>query len=199
MWYQRYRLLLVIYGICLVVGVREYLISRGTAPPGWFSEEGRELTEVIARVNPRESDTEFLESMQALWGGDLDGFERLLQEALAKDPKHDNMMLRFHAQHLIDTGANWLDVNQALNRWRLNHPFDPEPINYYMDRGPRTELELTAMEDALERVRWIDRVRLEPIGRAGAEPPWRAIIVFRHGVVADVRDVMSAVNLVRPN
>ena len=46
MWYQKYRLLLVIYGICLILGAREYWLSRGSEPPGWFSEEGRALTEV---------------------------------------------------------------------------------------------------------------------------------------------------------
>ena len=93
----------------------------------------------------------------------------------------------------------WFLVNQALNRWRINHPFDVETINYYIDRGPRTQLELTAMQDAFLRIRWIDRIGLEPIGPEEPEQRWRAIIAIRNAAVVDIRDTISAVNLIRPN
>ena len=199
MWYQKYRLLLVIYGICLILGAREYWLSRGSEPPGWFSEEGRALTEVLVRVNPEEPDTEFLRGMQSLASGDVAEYERFLEEALEKSPKHNDMLLRFHAQHLIDTGADRVAVNQALNRWRINHPFDVETINYYIDAGPRTEFQLAALEDALQRVRWIERVWLEPIAGEAGTQPWRIVIDFRDAAVVDIRDVTRAVSLILPN
>ena len=197
-WYQKYRLLLVIYGICLIVGGREWWLSRGSEPPGWFTEEGRALAEVLVRVTPDEADTEFIQGMQSLASGDVAEYERFLEEALARNPKHNDMLLRFHAQHLIDTGADWVAVNQALNRWRINHPFDVETINYYIDRGPETDLQLAALEDALLRVRWIERAWLEPIAVEDGTRPWRIVIDFRDGAVVDIRDVDRAVGFVLP-
>ena len=197
-WFQKYRLLLVIYGACLVVGGREWWLSRGSEPPGWFTEEGRELAEVLARVTPDEADTEFIQGMQSLASGDVEAYERFLEEALAENPKHNDMLLRFHAQHLIDTGADWLAINQALNRWRINHPFDVETINYYIGAGPETELEFATLEDALARVGWIERVWLEPIAAEDGAQPWRIVIDFADGAVVDIRDVTRAVGFVLP-
>ena len=197
-WYQKYRLLLVIYGLCLIVGGREWWLSRGSEPPGWFTEEGRALAEVLVRVTPDEADTEFIQGMQSLASGDVAEYERFLEEALARNPKHNDMLLRFHAQHLIDTGADWVAVNQALNRWRINHPFDVETVNYYIDRGPETDLQLAALEDALLRVRWIERAWLEPIAAEDGTRPWRIVIDFRDGAVVDIRDVDRAVGFVLP-
>lgn len=198
-WYQKYRLLLVIYGLCLLLGGREWWLSRDSEPPGWFTEEGRELTEVLVQVNPDEPDTEFLRGMQSLASGDVEAYERFLEEALAQSPKHNDMLLRFHAQHLIDTGADWVTINQALNRWRINHPFDVETINYYMDAGPETNLQLAALEDALLRVRWIERVWLEPIAAEDGSRPWRIVLDFTDGAVVDIRDVTRAVSFVLPD
>ncbi len=195
-WHRKYRLLLVIYGACLIVGGREWWLSRGSEAPGWFSAEGRELTDVLVRVNPDEPDTEFLQGMQSLASGDVEAYERFLEEALERSPKHNDMLLRFHAQHLVDTGADWTRINQALNRWRINHPFDAETLNYYIDAGPETDLELAALEDALLRVRWIERVWLEPIAAADGTRPWRIVIDFADGAVADIRDLTQAVNFV---
>ena len=197
-WYQKYRLLLVIYGLCLIVGGREWWLSRGSEPPGWFTEEGRALAEVLVRVTPDEADTEFIQGMQSLASGDVAEYERFLEEALARNPKHNDMLLRFHAQHLIDTGADWVTVNQALNRWRINHPFDVETVNYYIDQGPETDLQLAALEDALLRVRWIERAWLEPIAVEDGTRPWRIVIDFRDGAVVDIRDVDRAVGFVLP-
>ena len=197
-WYQKYRILLVIYGLCLVVGGREWWLSRGSEPPGWFTEEGRALTEVLVRATPDEADTELLQGMQSLAAGDVEAYERFLEEALAQNPKHNDMLLRFHAQHLIDTGADWVTVNQALNRWRINHPFDVETVNYYIDAGPETNLQFAALEDALLRVRWIERVWLEPIAAERGMQPWRIVIDFTDGAVVDIRDVDRAVSFVLP-
>ena len=197
-WHRKYRLLLVIYGICLIVGGREWWLSRGSEPPGWFTEEGRALAEVLVRVTPDEADTEFIQGMQSLASGDVAEYERFLEEALARNPKHNDMLLRFHAQHLIDTGADWVTVNQALNRWRINHPFDVETVNYYIDRGPETDLQLAALEDALLRVGWIERAWLEPIAAEDGTRPWRIVIDFRDGAVVDIRDVERAVGFVLP-
>ncbi|MCY3704573.1 MAG: hypothetical protein OXH08_03600 [Gammaproteobacteria bacterium] len=197
-WYQKYRLLLVIYGICLIVGGREWWLSRGSEPPGWFTQEGRALAEVLVRVTPDEADTEFIQGMQSLASGDVAEYERFLEEALARNPKHNDMLLRFHAQHLIDTGVDWVTVNQALNRWRTNHPFDVETINYYIDAGPETDFQLAALEDALMRVRWIERTWLEPIAAEDGTRPWRIVIDFTDGAVVDIRDVDRAVGFVLP-
>ena len=197
-WYQKDRLLLVIYGICLIVGGREWWLSRGSEPPGWFTQEGRALAEVLVRVTPDEADTEFIQGMQSLASGDVAEYERFLEEALARNPKHNDMLLRFHAQHLIDTGVDWVTVNQALNRWRTNHPFDVETINYYIDAGPETDFQLAALEDALMRVRWIERTWLEPIAAEDGTRPWRIVIDFTDGAVVDIRDVDRAVGFVLP-
>ncbi len=197
-WYQKYRILLVIYGLCLLVGGREWWLSRGSEPPGWFTEEGRALTEVLVRATPDEADTELLQGMQSLAAGDVEAYERFLEEALARNPKHNGMLLRFHAQHLIDTGEDWVTVNQALNRWRINHPFDVETVNYYIGAGPETDLQLAALEDALLRIRWIERVWLEPIAAEDGTQPWRIVIDFRDGAVVDIRDVDRAVSFVLP-
>ncbi|MDE0356749.1 MAG: hypothetical protein OXN92_03280 [Gammaproteobacteria bacterium] len=197
-WHRKYRLLLVIYGLCLIVGGREWWLSRGSEPPGWFTEEGRALAEVLVRVTPEEADTEFIQGMQSLASGDVAEYERFLEEALARNPKHNDMLLRFHAQHLIDTGADFVTVNQALNRWRINHPFDVETVNYYIDAGPETDLQLAALEDALLRVRWIERAWLEPIAVEDGTRPWRIVIDFTDGAVVDIRDVDRAVGFVLP-
>jgi hypothetical protein len=193
MWLRRYRILVVIYGACLVVGVREYLVNRGEEPFGWLSPEGQELIEIIARVNPEDPDTDFLRSMQALAGGDPDEFTRQIEAALSTDAKHNEMLLRFHAQYLLDTGADWGRVNEALNRWHRNYPFSTETITLALASGPGSESETALWERALARVPWLADFRLAPVDGGGA-PRWRLEMLFRRGRYIDVREVVEAVS-----
>lgn len=192
MWLRRYRLLVVIYGTSLVLGVREYLVNRDTEPFGWLSAEGQELIEIIARANPDDPDTEFLRGMQALAGGDREEFERQLEAALSTDIKHNEMLLRFHAQYLLDRGAEGERVNEALNRWHRNYPFSTETITLVLPAGPASEAERARWDDSLSRVRWLADFRLSSYDGAPV-PSWRLEMLFRRGHEIDIHEVLEAV------
>lgn len=86
---QRYRLLLVVYGIAIGVGIREYIVARrgeGVGGAGGceasaaacfsissrarvvsdsaFWSQHAEIADVVARLNPDDPDTYFLRGMQ---------------------------------------------------------------------------------------------------------------------------------------
>ena len=82
-WFRRYRMLIGIYAIALVVGTREYLISRSRGPVDLQDEEWSDMTSVVSKINPGDPDTEFLEAMQALQLGDTEEFVRQMEGALA--------------------------------------------------------------------------------------------------------------------
>jgi hypothetical protein len=193
MWLHKYRLLVVIYSICLVVGVREYLVNRGSDPFGWLSPEGQELIDIIAGVNPEDPETEFLRSMQALAAGEPDEFERQIEAALAADIKHNEMMLRFHAQYLVDRGADWGRINEALNRWHRNYPFSTETITLALASGPASPAEQAMWERSLGLIPWLADFRLASQER-GAVASWQVEMLFRRGRPIDIEDVVEAVS-----
>ena len=126
MWYRRYRMLIGIYTIAMIVGAREYLVSRGQEPVDFLNEKWSAMTDVVSVINPGDPDTDFLEAVQALQQGDEETFLEHLEEALSADVKHNDLLLQSYAQHLLNTGRDHVQVNAALNRWRENHPFSVE-------------------------------------------------------------------------
>ena len=135
-WHRRYRMLIGIYAIALLVGIREYVVSRSQGPVDLQSEKWSEMTDVVAGINPGNPDTEFLEAIQAMQGGDEEEFVRRMEEALASGVKHNDLMMRAYTQHLLNTGGDYRLINFAANRWRDNHPFSEQTIWLSLAAGP---------------------------------------------------------------
>lgn len=152
------------------------------------------MTDVVARLNPDDPDTDFLKAMQSLAGGDEDEFFRLLEEAVAADIKHNDMLLQFYAQYLLAREADWRLVNLAVNRWRENHPSSAETISLQLTTGPRTPSERAVLQDALAPVPWIADWRLESYTVDGDER-WRVLLMFRPGETVDMRQAIAAVTV----
>ena len=219
MWFQRYRLLVVIYAIAILVGTREYLVSRtrgslgglggcqasaascfsisatpdATSDSAFWSQHS-DMTNVVARLNPDDPDTDFLKAMQSLADGDEDEFFRLLEEAVAADIKHNDVLLEFYAQYLLARGADWRRVNLAVNRWRENHPSSAGTISLQLATGPRTPSERAVLQDALAPVPWIAAWQLESYTVNGDER-WRVLLMFRPGETVDMRQAIAAVTV----
>ncbi len=219
MWFQRYRLLVVIYAIAILVGTREYLVSRtrgslgglggcqasaascfsisatpdATSDSAFWSQHS-DMTDVVARLNPDDPDTDFLKAMQSLADGDEDEFFRLLEEAVAADIKHNDVLLEFYAQYLLARGADWRPVNRAVNRWRENHPSSAGTISLQLATGPRTPSERAVLQDALAPVPWIAAWQLESYTVNGDER-WRVLLMFRPGETVDIRQAIAAVTV----
>lgn len=216
---QRYRLLLVVYGIAVWVGSREYLVSRNGLPIGGpagceasaascfsisstlaptddstFWRHHAELVKIMASVNPDDPDTEFLKGMQSMAEGDEAEFTRRFEQAISAGVKHNYFLLQYYAQHLVNRGADWRLVNDAVNRWRDNHPFSQEPISIQLGIGPRTPSDTVALQRALSRVPWVARARLERVPDQGSEQ-WRVLLSFRPGRTIDMREAMAAVTI----
>ena len=217
MWFQRYRMLLVVYGIGLLVGTREYVVSRSrgsvdalggcqaSAASCWataarpdaardstFWSQYSDMTDIVARINPEDPDTDFLRSMQALADGDQDEFDRLLEEAVAADIKHNDILLQFYAQYLLASGEDWRLVNQAVNRWRENHPSSAETISLQLTTGPRDQAEMAVLREALARLPWVADWLLDSYTVQGEERQ-RVQLVFRPGQTVDMRQAIAAV------
>lgn len=219
MWYQRYRMLLVAYGLALVFGVREYIVSKRVDTTGYASRceasaaacssvlarervtddttfwvRHRDLTEVVAEVNPGDPDTEFLMAMQAMADGDSEESLRRIEHALQSGVKHNDYLLRYYAQFELSRGADWQRVNLAVNRWRENHPFSADPLYLPMGSGPANEQEERLVMDALSRIPWVGGASLEAYEQGGEER-WRVALQFRPGREVDIRQAVEAVTL----
>ena len=219
MWLQRYRLLVVIFTIGLVVGVREYMVTRSgatsrgpaaceasaascfsipssslaTRDPAFWSRHAH-MVRAVAELNPDDPDTEFLRGMQALAAGDQAEFTRLFEQAIAAGVKHNFLLLQFYAQYLLDSGADWERVNRAVNRWRENHPFSREPISLGLGTGPETPADEAALATALRRIPWLSDFRLVRERGAG-NYEWRLHLLFRPGRSVDMRQAVAAVTV----
>ena len=216
---QRYRLLLVVYGIAVWVGAREYAVSRQGATAGapagceasaascfaisapvvpmddaTFWRQHAELVNVMARINPDDPDTEFLRGMQSMAAGDEAEFTRSFERAISVGVKHNHFLLQYYAQHLLNRGADWRLVNEAVNRWRKNHPFSREPISIQLGIGPRTPADTVAVQRALARVPWIAQSRLERLADGRGEQ-WRVLLHVHPGRTVDMREAMAAVTI----
>lgn len=216
---RRDRVLIAFYSIGLVVGVREFLTTRGggrdadwqegcqASAASCFSIESRaapirdtdfwrrheDLTEVMSRVNPDDPDTEFLRAMQALADGDTEEFEQRVDRALESGSKHNGILLQYYAQYLLDEGAEWWRVNLAVNRWRENHQFSAERLSLGLGTGPSDPSEIAALSRELARIPWMAGSELEPPGESGGQ--WRLWLSFRPGRSVDLRDAVAAVTL----
>jgi hypothetical protein len=217
-WLRRYRMLAIAYGIALVLGVREFLLARegevsGTgaceasaascfslpaaavpASDSAFWSSHARMTQVVAAVNPDDPNTDFLYGMQALAEGDEPEFMRRFEQALAAGTKHNHLLLQYYAQSLLDRSADWQLVNQAVNRWRVNHPSSPEKLVLQLGAGPRTPSDSLALREALARVPWIAGADLESYQEMGSDR-WRLQLAFRPGQPVDVREAIAAVSV----
>ena len=215
-WLQRYRLLVVAYGVALVVGAREYLVARNAPGSGGtagceasaascFSIRSRavalsdsafwtthaRMMSVVAEVNPEDPNTEFLRGIQALARGDEAEFVRRFEQAIASGAKHNHLLLQYYAQSLLDRGGDWRDVNRAVNRWRENHPFSSERLTLQLGAGPSSAADADALAAAFASVPWLEKAELEPYVEGGTEK-WRVLIGFRPGRPVDVREAVAA-------
>jgi hypothetical protein len=187
-------MLIVVYAVGVSVGVREFLVSRDKEPFLWLSPDGEVLMEMMARLNPNDPVTDYLKAMHALAHGREDEFRRLIDRVVAADVKHNEDLLKFHAEYLIASGAEVDAVNVALNRWRRNFPFTREPVSIRLPAGPTTAEQATLLEYALARVPWVADLRLERYVEADAAR-WEVKLLFRRGHTIDLRDVDDAVGL----
>ncbi len=191
----------MIYSIGIFVGLREYSISQTrNQPVDFLTGEGSVFTDVMIGVNPEDPDTDFLRAMRALSEADEDGFSQLLEKALVADIKHNELLLQFHAQHLLNQGAETPEINQALNRWHDNFPFSERFITVPFLSGPTTPYEALLLENALKDIPWIADSEFDPYvsGSAGG---WRLRLMFRRGEVIDIgllMDVPSWESLISP-
>ena len=191
---QRYRILFVIYGVGLAVGLRELYLARTATPVDWGSEEWADMTEVLSVVNPDDPDTDFFEGVQSIVRGDQPGFVTHFEDALRSDVKHNEFLLHDYAQHLLESGAGWRDVNEALNRWRENYPFSNETLTLELGAGPRTQADVSVLNRELLAVPWIGGAELESY-EAGGRQGWRVQITFRPPHPVDVRQAVAAVSI----
>jgi hypothetical protein len=152
------------------------------------------MTEVVAAINPDDPNTDFLQGIQALAEGDEAEFIRRFEAALASGAKHNHLLLQYYAQSLLDRGADWRLVNQAVNRWRENHPSSPEKLVLQMSAGPRSSADSLALRESLASVDWVSEAALESYPEGGSER-WRLRLGFRPGREVDVRDAIAAATI----
>lgn len=192
----------MIYTLGMLLGVREFLVSRDKQPFEQLSPEGQELLDMLSRLNPNDPDVHYLQAMHAQAEGNRQEFSRLLEGVLASDIKHNEIMLRFHANYLLTSLAEPQessraavdDINAALNRWRRNFPFSQEEAVVPLEPGPETARQAMALENELERITWMADSRLERVVDQRGIGHWRVRVLFRRGRDIDIRDVMVALN-----
>ncbi len=192
--FQRYRILFVIYGVGMAAGLRELYLARTGTPVDWDSDEWADMTEVISTVNPDDPDTDFLKGVQSIARGDLPGFVTHFEDALQSEVKHNEFLLHDYAEHLLESGAGWREVNEALNRWRENYPFSNETLTLELGTGPRTQGDVSVLYRELLAVPWIGGAELESY-EAGGQRGWRVQITFRPPHPVDVREAVAALSI----
>jgi len=168
------------------VGLREYSISQTREQPvDFLTGEGSMFTDVMIGVNPEDPDTDFLKAMRALSQADEEGFSELLEKALSAEIKHNELLLQFHAQHLLNQGAETEETNKALNRWHDNFPFSERHITIQFATGPTTPYDALLLEDALSSIPWIADSEFDPYTQDSSDG-WRLRIKFRRGEVINI-------------
>ena len=193
MWLKQHRILTLVYLVGLFFGVREYLIAREKPAFEWETPEGQVLLEMLEQLNPDDPDTHYLKAMHALAEGDRAEFDRRLELALAADAKHNELMLKFHAEYLLATSADTAAINAALTRWRRNFPYTSESVTIRLPTGPRTARQAEALERYVATIPWVADSRL---GRSvtGNVEQWMIGVMIRRGTAVDVRDVTRALD-----
>jgi hypothetical protein len=191
-WFREYRMLIVVYAVGLSVGVREFVVSREKEPFVWLSPHGEVLMHAMQRLDADDPDTQYIVAMHSLARGDQQEFQRLLDQLLADDVKHNELLLKFHAEYLLASGADQDRVNTALNRWRSNFPFSAEFLSIRLPAGPTTAQQATLLEHSLTQIPWVADSRLERIVD-GSEARWEVKLMFRRGRQIDLGDLDDAV------
>ncbi len=192
--FQRYRILFVIYGVGALAGLREFYLSRTGEPVDWGSDRWAEMTSVMEQVNPDDPDTDFLEGVQSIVQGDQGGFATHFEDALGADVKHNEFLLRDYAQYLLESGAGWRQVNDAVNRWRENFPFSNESLTLELGAGPRSQADISVLNRELYAVPWIGDAEIESY-EANGRRGWRVHITFRPPRPVDLREAVAAVSI----
>ena len=188
-------MLLGIYLLAMLFGAREFVLARTQPEVDMETEEWSRMAEVISSVNPADVDTDYLLAMEALKQGDRDTFVRHMEAALLdKNAKHNEMLLQAYAQHLFTVNADYRQVNQWLNEWRLNHPASAEYFEIPLGSGPGDQNDATALRLELESIDWLLRHEVvPPAGGAG----WRVQLWFRPATEIDIREAVAAVSVLQ--
>ena len=191
-YFKRYRLLVVVYLVAILVGAREFLVTQDRGTVEWPGSDWSEVTDVIAQINPDDPDTEFLRGLRSLADGDEVEFNRHLEEALASDIKHNDVLLQYYAQLVLNSPERtWQEVNQAVNRWRENHPSSPETLWMRVATGPSSQADVRALDRAFARVPWVADIHPERFEEDGEEQ-WRVLLMFRPAQTVDMREAVAA-------
>lgn len=193
-WHRRFRMLIGIYLVAMVLGVREYMVTRGQDPIDMLSDSWAEMTDVVEAINPGDPDTEFLASIQAMREGDAEEFMRRMEAALQAGVKHNDILMQTYAQQLVNQGADYRRINFALNAWRENHPYSGETIWLPLAIPPRTAEEEDALHGALAEVDWIAVGEVESAGD-GMAASHRLHLRFRPPHEVDIREAVAAVSV----
>lgn len=193
-WYRRFRMLIGIYAIAIVVGAREYVLSGREPSVDMLSDDWAEMTDVVEGVNPGHPDTEFLASIQSMRAGDREGFMAHMEAAIESGVKHNDQLMQTYAQQLMIDGADYRRVNVALNAWRQNHPASPETIWLPLAVPPASDGDADALRASLDEVPWIGGYDLETVGE-GPSRSVRVVISFRPPRPIDIREAVAAVSV----
>ena len=94
-------------------------------------------------------------------------------------------LLQFHAQHLLNQGAETPEINRALSRWHDNFPFSERIITVPFATGPTTAYEALLLENALTNIPWIADSEFDPYVQ-GSTGGWRLRLMFRRGEEIDI-------------
>jgi len=194
MWYHRYRMLIGIYAVAVLVGVREFMVARDE-PVDMTNPAWSDMTAVVERVNPEDPDTEFLRAMRAMRDGDEEAFMRHAERALATGVKHNDVLLRAYAQNLLSTGQDWRLVNWTVNRWRRNHPASAETLALPLGQPPRDEAEEELLREELRAIPWIADAEIDRYTDGGKER-WRVLLTFIPPHEVDLRQAVEATTYV---
>lgn len=192
-WYRRFRMLLIIYGLAMLIGAREYFMARSGAPVDLGTAEWTEMANVVAEINPAEADTEYLLAMESLQRGDSEAYVAYMESALDRGVKHNNALLGEYAQFLIRSQAPFEDIDRALNRWRENHQLSFEILELPMGTGPANDADGATLRRELDAIDWIYKYELKP--PTTDIPYWVILTQFEPAVEASIRELIEALSI----
>jgi hypothetical protein len=192
-WYRRFRMLLVIYGLAMLFGAREFLLARSGEIVEQGSDDWTRMADVVAAINPAEADTEYLLAMESLQAGDAPAYMEHMEIALAKGVKHNNALLAEYAQHLIRLQADFETIDRALNRWKDNHALSFEILELPLGVGPADQLDQAALRRELDAVDWIYRYELR--APTAQIPRWVVLVQFEPAKTVSIRDLVEALSI----
>jgi hypothetical protein len=192
-WYRRFRMLLVIYGLAMLFGAREFLLARAGDIVDQGSADWTRMADVVAAINPAEADTEYLLAMESLQAGDAAGYMEHMETALGKGVKHNNALLAEYAQHLIRMQADFETIDRALNRWKDNHALSFEVLELPLGVGPADQLDRTALRRELDAIDWIYKHELR--APTAEIPAWVVLVQFEPAKTVAIRDLVEALSI----